>query len=389
MNLFSSESVTPGHPDKTCDLISDAVLDALLRDDPEAHSAVEVFATSKGLHIGGEVSGDVDAEGIARRVLRNVGWDGVNGLDPETFPVSVELRRQSVEIRNAVQVPSDASADRLDCVGAGDQGLMFGFACDETPELMPLPIMVAHALARRLAAVRRRVPWLSPDGKTQVTFELDEVGVPTRLHTVVVSAQHAPGVRLCVLREMVLAEVISPVLDRFGLPLSGVEVLVNPAGVWTLGGPLADTGLTGRKIIVDTYGGSARHGGGAFSGKDATKVDRSGAYAARLAAKSVVAAGLAKRCEVQVAYAIGRAHPVGLSVETFGTGVRPDTEIAGLLEDRIDFRPAAIIENLGLHRPIFEQTACFGHFGDGSFPWEVPVVGFSETVPRGAVAAGV
>lgn len=374
--LFSSESVTPGHPDKTCDLIADSVLDEVLRVNRLAHCAVEVFATSRGVHVGGEIHGTdrVDVEGVVRRTLAGVGWDGVNGLDPETFPVGVEIAEQSAEIDAGVSCSLEAQAgsdDPFDQLGAGDQGSVFGFACDETPEMMPLPLMTAHRLARWLSAPQPGAPWIRPDGKTQVTFELGSDGRPSVVRTVVVSVQHDPGVPVGEVRKLVSAHVVDAVLDAWGIPRSpDFEVIINPAGAWSLGGPLADTGLTGRKIIVDTYGGGARHGGGAFSGKDPTKVDRSAAYAARQAAKSVVAAGLARRCEVQISYAIGRARPVGLSVDTFGTGIVPDAQIASTIEHVFDFRPAAIIAQLGLREPIYRDTACFGHFGDPCYTWE-------------------
>ena len=368
MKSFTSESVTPGHPDKVCDQISDAVLDEYLRQDPEARTAVEVLADSRGIVVAGEVGAgdvDVDVEAVVREVLRKVGYTMESGLDPESVPVDVRLVPQSKEIAAAVLGgPS---------LGAGDQGHVFGYACDETAERMPAPAVLANALTRRLVAVREQgvISALRPDGKSQVTVTYSDDGRPASIESVLVSTQYAPSLPLHELRSLLIEEVIVPVVDGSGLPTSdGLKVLVNPSGAWHHGGPGADTGLTGRKIIVDTYGGMARHGGGAFSGKDPSKVDRSGAYAARQAAKAVVASGRASRCEIQVAYAIGVAEPVAVRVETFGTGQEPDEQIARWVRDVFDLTPGGIIERLRLRRPMYEMTAAFGHFGDPTFPWE-------------------
>jgi S-adenosylmethionine synthetase len=381
MRLFTSESVTPGHPDKLCDQISDAILDAYLEQDPDSRVAVEVMATAGGLVIGGEVrsSARVDRRAVAQRVIRTVGHTRYALL-----PVLDFVALQSAEIAAGVDssyeqrhAEADAPFDPIDEQGAGDQGLMFGYAVDETPDLMPLPISLAHALARRLYNLGAEDDFaaLGPDGKTQVTVGYDDAGRPARVHSVLISTQHAERLRSAPLRRMMIRDVIKPVLEQYGYG-SPESILVNPSGRFTVGGPEADAGLTGRKIIVDTYGGAARHGGGAFSGKDPSKVDRSAAYAMRWVAKHVVSAGLASRCEVQVAYAIGSAHPVGLYVETFGTGVASDEAIARAVSAVFDLRPAAIIRDLDLLRPIYAPTAAFGHFGAPSFsarlerPWE-------------------
>jgi S-adenosylmethionine synthetase len=379
--LFTSESVTEGHPDKIADQISDAVLDALLAEDPRSRVAVETLITTGQVHVAGEVTtnGYVDIPAIVRETILRIGYDSSKkGFDGASCGVNVALDSQSPDIAqgvdSAIELRSGESESLLDSQGAGDQGMMFGFACSETPELMPLPIALAHRLARRLAAVRRdgTVPYLRPDGKTQVTIEYDGLR-PVRLNTVVVSSQHASDISLdSLLTPDVREHVITPELEGLGLDITGYRLLVNPTGRFEIGGPMGDTGLTGRKIIVDTYGGYARHGGGAFSGKDPSKVDRSAAYAMRWVAKNVVAAGLAERCEAQVAYAIGTAKPVSLSVETFGTETVPVERIEKAIEEVFDLRPAAIIRDLDLLRPIYQQTAAYGHFGRElpEFTWE-------------------
>jgi len=380
-HLFSSESVTEGHPDKLCDQISDAVLDALLAVDPRSRVAVETMVTTGLVHVAGEVTTQAyaDIPGIVREVVLGIGYDSSSkGFDGASCGVSVSIGSQSPDIAvgvdDAYEERREGSHDPLDRQGAGDQGLMFGYATDETPELMPLPIMLAHRLAERLSAVRKDgvMPYLRPDGKTQVTLEYDG-DRPVRVDTVVVSAQHARDVNLdTLLAPDVRKHVVEPVLNEVDLDFEGLRLLVNPTGRFEVGGPMGDAGLTGRKIIIDTYGGMARHGGGAFSGKDPSKVDRSAAYAMRWVAKNVVAAGLARRCEVQVAYAIGKAHPVGLYVETFGTEALPVHRISDAVMEVFDLRPAAIIAELDLLRPIFRQTAAYGHFGRElpDFTWE-------------------
>jgi S-adenosylmethionine synthetase len=369
--LFTSESVTEGHPDKIADQISDGILDALLAQDPRSRVAVETLITTGQVHVAGEVTTKAyaDIPTIVRETILGIGYDSSKkGFDGASCGVSVSIGSQSPDIAQGVDAAlerREGAADALDSQGAGDQGMMFGFACSETPELMPLPIALAHRLARRLAAARKDgvIPYLRPDGKTQVTIEYDGFK-PTRLHTVVVSSQHAPDISLeSLLTPDVREHVIAPELDGLGLETEGYRLLVNPTGRFEIGGPMGDAGLTGRKIIVDTYGGYARHGGGAFSGKDPSKVDRSAAYAMRWVAKNVVAAGLAERCEVQVAYAIGKAHPVSLFVETFGTEVVPVDRIEKAIGEVFDLRPAAIIRDLDLLRPIYQQTAAYGHFG--------------------------
>jgi S-adenosylmethionine synthetase len=373
--LFTSESVTEGHPDKIADQISDGILDALLAQDPRSRVAVETLITTGQVHVAGEVTTQAyaDIPTIVRETILGIGYDSSRkGFDGASCGVSVSIGSQSPDIAQGVDTAiehrlggSDAVGDALDAQGAGDQGMMFGFACSETPELMPLPIALAHRLARRLTAVRKDgvIPYLRPDGKTQVTIEYDGFR-PVRLHTVVVSSQHAPDISLeSLLTPDVREYVIAPELEGLGLETEGYRLLVNPTGRFEIGGPMGDAGLTGRKIIVDTYGGYARHGGGAFSGKDPSKVDRSAAYAMRWVAKNVVAAGLAERCEVQVAYAIGKAHPVSLFVETFGTEVVPVERIEKAIADVFDLRPAGIIRDLELLRPIYQQTAAYGHFG--------------------------
>lgn len=378
--LFTSESVTEGHPDKIADQISDGVLDALLAQDPRSRVAVETLITTGLVHVAGEVTTQAyaDIPEIVRRTILDIGYDSSKkGFDGASCGVSVSIGAQSPDIAQGVDralEQREGAADAMDSQGAGDQGMMFGFACSETPELMPLPIALAHRLSRRLSAVRKdgTVPYLRPDGKTQVTIEYDGLK-PVRLDTVVVSSQHAGDISLEELLTPDIREhVIKPELEGLDLDASNFRVLVNPTGRFEIGGPMGDAGLTGRKIIVDTYGGYARHGGGAFSGKDPSKVDRSAAYATRWVAKNVVAAGLAERCEVQVAYAIGKAHPVSLLVETFGTETVPNERIQQAVKEVFDLRPAAIIRDLDLLRPIYQQTAAYGHFGRElpEFTWE-------------------
>jgi S-adenosylmethionine synthetase len=379
--LFTSESVTEGHPDKIADQISDGILDALIGADARSRVAVETLITTGQVHVAGEVTTNAyaDIAAIVRETILGIGYDSSKkGFDGASCGVSVSIGAQSPDIAqgvdSAIEERNGEAVDPLDAQGAGDQGMMFGFACSETPELMPLPIALAHRLARRLTAVRKdgTVPYLRPDGKTQVTIEYDGFK-PVRLNTVVVSSQHAPDISLeSLLTPDVAEHVIAPELDGLGLATDGYKLLVNPTGRFEIGGPMGDAGLTGRKIIVDTYGGYARHGGGAFSGKDPSKVDRSAAYAMRWVAKNVVAAGLAERCEVQVAYAIGKAHPVSLFVETFGTEVVPVERIEKAISEVFDLRPAAIIRDLDLLRPVYQQTAAYGHFGRElpGFAWE-------------------
>jgi S-adenosylmethionine synthetase len=379
--LFTSESVTEGHPDKMADQISDAILDGMLKDDPNSRVAVETLITTGQVHVAGEVTTDtyVDIPSIIREKILEIGYDSsAKGYDGASCGVSVSIGAQSPDIArgilDAFEYREGEGSSELDRQGAGDQGLMFGYACRDTPELMPLPIMLAHRLARRLSQVRRSgdVPYLRPDGKTQVTIEYagDE---PVRLDTVVVSAQHAPDIDLKeLLTPDIRDHVVEPVLAGLEIDTDSYRLLVNPTGRFEIGGPMGDAGLTGRKIIIDTYGGMARHGGGAFSGKDPSKVDRSAAYAVRWVAKNVVAAGLADRCEAQVAYAIGKAKPVGLFVECFGTERIPVGQIQDAVLEAFDLRPAAIVRDLELLRPIYAQTAAFGHFGreEPDFSWE-------------------
>jgi S-adenosylmethionine synthetase len=379
--LFTSESVTEGHPDKIADQISDSILDALLAQDPSSRVAVETLITTGQVHVAGEVTTDAyaDIPTIVRERILEIGYDSSRkGFDGTSCGVNIAIGSQSPDIAQGVDSAYEARVegdlDPLDKQGAGDQGLMFGFAVDETPELMPLPIALAHRLAQRLAAVRKdgTVPYLRPDGKTQVTIEYVD-GKPSRLDTVVVSSQHAADIDLDTLLKPDVAEhVIAPVIAELDIDTDGYRLLVNPTGRFEIGGPMGDAGLTGRKIIVDTYGGMARHGGGAFSGKDPSKVDRSAAYAMRWVAKNVVAAKLASRCEVQVAYAIGKAEPVGLFIETFGTETVDPVRIAEAISQTFDLRPAAIIRDLDLKRPIYAQTAAYGHFGRElpDFTWE-------------------
>ncbi|WP_370415388.1 methionine adenosyltransferase [Streptomyces fradiae] len=379
--LFTSESVTEGHPDKIADRISDTILDALLAQDPASRVAVETLITTGQVHVAGEVTtaAYADIASLVRETVLDIGYDSsAKGFDGASCGVSVSIGAQSPDIAQGVDTAYESrvegEGDELAAQGAGDQGLMFGYACDDTPELMPLPISLAHRLSRRLAEVRHEgtLPYLRPDGKTQVTIEYDGDRA-VRLDTVVVSSQHAPGIGLdSLLAPDVRELVVEPVLRDLSIETEGYRLLVNPTGRFEIGGPMGDAGLTGRKIIVDTYGGMARHGGGAFSGKDPSKVDRSAAYAMRWVAKNVVAAGLAKRCEVQVAYAIGKAEPVGLFVETFGTESVPLDRIQRAVLEVFDLRPAAIIRDLDLKRPIYAKTAAYGHFGRElpEFTWE-------------------
>ncbi|MFZ9784142.1 MAG: methionine adenosyltransferase [Candidatus Nanopelagicaceae bacterium] len=391
--LFTSESVTEGHPDKIADAISDAVLDSLLAQDPKSRVACETLITTGQVHVAGEVTTDgyADVMGLVRETVLNIGYDSSEkGFDGNSCGVSISIGQQSPDIAvgvdHAFEERVAASKDPLDLQGAGDQGLMFGYATRDTKELMPLPIAMAHRLAERLSSERKngQLGYLRPDGKTQVTIEYDG-DKPVALNTVVISSQHAPEIDIeKKMTPEIKKFVIDPVLASFDLPASDVRILINPTGRFVIGGPMGDAGLTGRKIIVDTYGGMARHGGGAFSGKDPSKVDRSAAYAMRWVAKNVVAAGLADRCEVQVAYAIGKAQPVGLFVETFGTEKIPVQQISDALLKVFDLRPAAIIRDLNLLRPIYSQTSAYGHFGRelADFTWE-------KTDKASALAAAV
>jgi S-adenosylmethionine synthetase len=381
--LFTSESVTEGHPDKISDQISDAILDDMLRQDPESRVAVETLITTGQVHVAGEVttSGYTDVAGIIRQVVIEIGYDSsVKGFDGNSCGVSISIGKQSPDIAQGVDdalEEREGSVDPIDSQGAGDQGLMFGYACNDTEVLLPLPIFLAHRLSEQLTKVRKdgTLDYLRPDGKTQVTIEYDEDDQPVRLDTVVISSQHAQNIDLeKTLSPDIKKYVVDPILDKHSrqIDISNYRLLVNPTGKFEIGGPMGDAGLTGRKIIVDTYGGMARHGGGAFSGKDPSKVDRSATYAMRWVAKNVVAAKLADRCEVQVAYAIGKAQPVGVFVQTFGTGVVSDEKIGEAILAVFDLRPAAIIRDLDLKRPIYRQTAAYGHFGrEGKdFTWE-------------------
>ena len=379
MQLFTSESVTEGHPDKVCDRISDSILDALLEQDAHSRVAVETLATKGLIHVVGEVTSEayVEIPEIIRREVRNIGYTSSKiGFDADSCGISVSIGQQSPDIEAAVNTSLEgrkgATTD-LDLQGAGDQGIMFGYACDETPDLMPAPIWLSHKLARRLTQVRKDgvVNGFYPDGKTQVTLMYDG-DRPVAIDTIVVSTQHSADLTLQQVQDALCEHVIDPVISEFGLGLdtSSVKLQLNPSGKFVVGGPAGDAGLTGRKIIVDTYGGMARHGGGAFSGKDPSKVDRSASYALRWIAKNVVAAGLASRIELQVSYAIGAAHPVSLWVNTFGTGVESDADISRRIKSTFDLRPAAIIRDLDLLRPIYAQTASYGHFGRPDLPWE-------------------
>lgn len=376
--FFTSESVTEGHPDKICDKISDSVLDAILAQDPNAHVACEVTATTGMINVMGEISTEcyVDIASIAREAVCEIGYDNPDCyFDGNTCGVTLSIDMQSPDIAQGVNASYEVqhgATDEMDLIGAGDQGMMFGFACDETPELMPLAISLAHKLSKRLAAVRKdgTLPYLRPDGKTQVTIEYDD-GVPTRVDTIVVSTQHAEDVTLDQIREDVIEHVIKKIVPQNMID-ENTKYFINPTGRFVIGGPVGDTGLTGRKIIVDTYGGYGRHGGGAFSGKDPTKVDRSAAYAARYVAKNIVAAKLAKKCEVQLAYAIGVAHPVSIMVETFGTSQYTNEQLANAVSKVFDLRPTAIIKELDLQKPIYKGLASYGHMGreDLGVSWE-------------------
>ena len=379
--LFTSESVTEGHPDKMCDQISDAILDALVAQDPMSRVACETATTTGMVLVMGEITTNayVDIQKIVRDTVKEIGYTrGKYGFDAETCGVITAIDEQSTDIAMGVDKALEAkehtmSEEEIDAIGAGDQGMMFGYASDETPEYMPYPIELAHKLSRRLTEVRKNgtLPYLRPDGKTQVTVEYDENGVPSRLDAVVLSTQHDPEVT----QEQIHKDIKKYVFDAIipeGMVDADTKFFINPTGRFVIGGPHGDSGLTGRKIIVDTYGGMARHGGGAFSGKDCTKVDRSAAYAARYVAKNIVAAGIAKKCEIQLSYAIGVAHPTSIMVDTFGTGKLSDEKLVEIIRENFDLRPAGIIQMLNLRRPIYKQTAAYGHFGrtDVDLPWE-------------------
>ena len=377
--LFTSESVTEGHPDKICDQLSDAVLDAILAEDKMARVACETLASTGTIVVVGEVttSAYVDIQSIVRKTIVDIGYDRAKyGFDGHTCGILTSIHEQSPDIAmgvNKAQEQREGDEDTYSVTGAGDQGMMFGYACNDTPTYMPMTAYYAHQLSMKMAEVRKSglCAWMRPDGKSQVTVEYDENDKPVRIDTVLLSTQHSPEVTQEFIRQEIIEHVIKPVMPA-DLMDEDTRVLVNPTGQFVMGGPGADSGLTGRKIIVDTYGGVGRHGGGAFSGKDPTKVDRSAAYAARHAAKNVVAAGLASKCEIQLAYAIGVAKPVSIRVDTFGTGIRPDEEIADMVAKLFDMRPAAIIDRLDLRRPIYKKTAAYGHFGreDADFTWE-------------------
>nr|WP_255640029.1 methionine adenosyltransferase [Pseudalkalibacillus hwajinpoensis] len=391
--MFTSESVTEGHPDKISDQISDAILDDILAHDPNARVACETTVTTGLVLVSGEITTShyVDIPKVVRETIQTIGYTRAKyGFDAETCAVLSSIDEQSADIAAGVNVALEAregtmSDDEIDAIGAGDQGLMFGYACNETAELMPLPISLAHKLARRLSEVRKEeiLPYLRPDGKTQVTVEYDEAGKPVRVDTIVVSTQHHPEISLEQIQRNIKEHVVKPVVPA-ELIDEETKYFINPTGRFVIGGPQGDAGLTGRKIIVDTYGGYARHGGGAFSGKDATKVDRSAAYAARYVAKNLVAAGLADRCEVQLAYAIGVAQPVSIAIDTFGTGKVSEERLVELVRENFDLRPAGIIKMLDLRRPIYKQTAAYGHFGrtDIELPWEQ--TDRSESLKQGA-----
>ncbi|MCM3086325.1 methionine adenosyltransferase [Bhargavaea ginsengi] len=379
--LFTSESVTEGHPDKICDQISDAILDAIIKDDPNARVACETTVTTGLVLVAGEITTTtyVDIPKVVRDTIKEIGYTRAKyGFDSETTAVLTAIDEQSPDIAAGVNEALESregtmTDDELEAIGAGDQGLMFGFACDETPELMPLPISLAHRLARRLTEVRKEeiLPYLRPDGKTQVTVEYDENNLPSRVDTIVISTQHHPEITLEQIQKDIREQVIDAVVPA-ELIDDKTKFFINPTGRFVIGGPQGDAGLTGRKIIVDTYGGYARHGGGAFSGKDPTKVDRSAAYAARYVAKNIVAAGLASKCEVQLAYAIGVAQPVSIAIDTFGTGKAEESALVEWVRELFDLRPAGINKMLDLRRPIYQQTAAYGHFGrtDVDLPWE-------------------
>ncbi len=374
--LFTSESVTEGHPDKVADQISDSVLDAILKEDPEARVACETFVTTGLVLVSGEISTDcyVDVTDIARKTIKDIGYTRAKyGFDGDTCAVLTAIDEQSSDIAIGVDKSLESKEnDSLEQLGAGDQGMMFGYACNETPELMPLPIILAHKLARRLAELRKKeiIPYLRPDGKTQVTVEYEN-DKPIRVDKVLISAQHHPEVKRDRIKRDIIEYVINYIIDDYLID-DKTEILVNPTGRFVIGGPHGDSGLTGRKIIVDTYGGMARHGGGAFSGKDPTKVDRSASYAARYIAKNIVSAGFASRCEVQISYAIGVAEPLSIMVETFNTAKIPEDKIVKLVREHFDLRPSSIIKELNLRRPIYRATSTYGHFGrmDLKLPWE-------------------
>ena len=379
--LFTSESVTEGHPDKMCDQISDAILDALMEQDPMSRVACETATTTGMVLVMGEITTNayIDIQKIVRDTIKEIGYTrGKYGFDAETCGVITAIDEQSTDIAMGVDKALEAkehtmSEEEIDAIGAGDQGMMFGYASDETPEYMPYPIALAHKLSRKLTEVRKNgtLPYLRPDGKTQVTVEYDENGVPARLDAVVLSTQHDPEVTQDQIHKDIKKYVFDAIIPE-GMVDEKTKFFINPTGRFVIGGPNGDSGLTGRKIIVDTYGGMARHGGGAFSGKDCTKVDRSAAYAARYVAKNIVAAGLAKKCEIQLSYAIGVAHPTSIMVDTFGTGVLEDDKLVEIIRENFDLRPAGIIQMLDLRRPIYKQTAAYGHFGrtDIDLPWE-------------------
>ena len=379
--LFTSESVTEGHPDKMCDQISDAILDALMEQDPMSRVACETATTTGMVLVMGEITTNayIDIQKIVRDTIKEIGYTrGKYGFDAETCGVITAIDEQSTDIAMGVDKALEAkehtmSEEEIDAIGAGDQGMMFGYASDETPEYMPYPIALAHKLSRKLTEVRKNgtLPYLRPDGKTQVTVEYDENGVPARLDAVVLSTQHDPEVTQDQIHKDIKKYVFDAIIPE-GMVDEKTKFFINPTGRFVIGGPHGDSGLTGRKIIVDTYGGMARHGGGAFSGKDGTKVDRSAAYAARYVAKNIVAAGLAKKCEIQLSYAIGVAHPTSIMVDTFGTGVLEDDKLVEIIRENFDLRPAGIIQMLDLRRPIYKQTAAYGHFGrtDIDLPWE-------------------